>query len=207
MSELTRGEREKKLREGYILDAALSVFSEHGYDGASMDVIAKKAQFTKKTVYKYFPNKVDLYFAVVLQEFKNMSKAPIPDGKTAFEKIYNNSLRQYQRSKENPKLYKVLSEIGYVRRKDAISPHRDAWYKFDDIMFNEFSKLFEKGIKDGSIRSDIDPTMASFACGFLTSGLFKMLNEGGENFADHFDLDLEKFSIYTIELLLYSFKA
>ena len=69
---LSRREREKKLRESEIVKAAEVIFFEKGFENASMDEIAKSSEFTKRTLYKYFINKEDLFFAVVHEGFETL---------------------------------------------------------------------------------------------------------------------------------------
>jgi AcrR family transcriptional regulator len=58
---LRRGD---ELRQ-HILFKAKEVFLEAGFEGASMDLIAARAQTTKRTVYAHFENKERLFLAVV----------------------------------------------------------------------------------------------------------------------------------------------
>lgn len=48
-----------------ILEAAKSLFAQHGFDGASMDAIAKAADVSKLTVYSHFGDKDALFKAAV----------------------------------------------------------------------------------------------------------------------------------------------
>lgn len=48
-----------------IFDAAMALFLEEGFDGASMDRIAARAGVSKRTVYNRFKSKEDLFAAVV----------------------------------------------------------------------------------------------------------------------------------------------
>lgn len=48
-----------------ILDAAKQMFTEHGFDGASMDQIAAAAGVSKLTVYSHFGDKATLFAAAV----------------------------------------------------------------------------------------------------------------------------------------------
>src|SRR6266436_2972192 len=48
-----------------ILEAAKNVFSEQGYELATMDDIAERAGTTKRTVYAHFENKETLFAAMV----------------------------------------------------------------------------------------------------------------------------------------------
>lgn len=63
-----RGREGEKFR--LVLDTARSVFLEHGYDRASMDLIAHEAGVSKATVYAYFETKQQLLFKLVQEECK-----------------------------------------------------------------------------------------------------------------------------------------
>src|SRR5438128_4042305 len=55
----------RAVREQEMLDVAERVFAELGYDGASMDEIARGAGISKPMVYSYFGSKEGLYLALV----------------------------------------------------------------------------------------------------------------------------------------------
>lgn len=61
----SRWVRRKEARPGEILDAALTLFVEKGFAATKMEDIARKAGVTKGTPYLYFPNKEDIFKAVV----------------------------------------------------------------------------------------------------------------------------------------------
>lgn len=48
-----------------ILRAALLLFGEKGFDGTSMDMIARQIGYSKATLYQYFENKEELFSAVM----------------------------------------------------------------------------------------------------------------------------------------------
>jgi AcrR family transcriptional regulator len=56
--------RSETLRE-QILFTAQDIFLESGFERASMDVIAARAETTKKTLYAHFENKENLFLAVI----------------------------------------------------------------------------------------------------------------------------------------------
>jgi len=56
---------ERRVREGEILSAALSVFLRHGYGGSTLDQLAAAARVTKRTLYSYFGDKAALFAAMV----------------------------------------------------------------------------------------------------------------------------------------------
>ena len=46
-----RKQQEKEIKRKDIIDAAEKVFFANGYENSSMDAVAKKAEFSKRTVY------------------------------------------------------------------------------------------------------------------------------------------------------------
>jgi AcrR family transcriptional regulator len=55
-------------RRPQVLDAALSLFLEHGYDGTSMAAVADAAGVTKPVVYACFAGKDELFRALLARE-------------------------------------------------------------------------------------------------------------------------------------------
>ena len=50
-----------KLRRELIMEAALEVFSEKGYDGSTIKKIAERAKINQGLIYQHFESKQDLY--------------------------------------------------------------------------------------------------------------------------------------------------
>jgi AcrR family transcriptional regulator len=55
-------------RRPQVLDAALDLFLERGYEGASMQAVADRAEVTKPVVYACFPSKEELFRALLRRE-------------------------------------------------------------------------------------------------------------------------------------------
>ena len=60
-----RWRRRKDARPGEIIAAALASFAERGFAATRLDDIAARAGVTRGTLYLYFPNKEELFKAVV----------------------------------------------------------------------------------------------------------------------------------------------
>lgn len=57
-----------------ILEGARSAFLELGYEGTSVEEIARRAQVSKGTIYNYFPDKQTLFIAVVHGECQKQTQ-------------------------------------------------------------------------------------------------------------------------------------
>jgi AcrR family transcriptional regulator len=60
-SRAARAEQTRQL----VLDAARRLFTEYGYDAASLQMIADEVGLTKAAVYYYFPTKIEILRAVI----------------------------------------------------------------------------------------------------------------------------------------------
>src|SRR3982074_3733248 len=77
------GEEDSSKRR-QILDGARKVFMDLGFDGASMNEIARAAGVSKGTLYVYFADKSRLFEAIVWEESLDQGKVafnfdPTPD--------------------------------------------------------------------------------------------------------------------------------
>ncbi|MBI5530520.1 MAG: TetR/AcrR family transcriptional regulator [Candidatus Doudnabacteria bacterium] len=58
-----------------ILAAAKTAFAKWGYDSASMSIIARQAKVDKSSLYYFFKSKDDLFAAITLDTWQQLSKA------------------------------------------------------------------------------------------------------------------------------------
>jgi AcrR family transcriptional regulator len=65
----------REVRERQILDAAVLVFSDHGYHNASMDEISEVAGVSKPMIYAYLGSKEDLFAACIHREATQLLEA------------------------------------------------------------------------------------------------------------------------------------
>jgi AcrR family transcriptional regulator len=205
MNSLSRREREKLIREEEIIAAAEKIFLKKGFDAASMDEIAKEAEFTKRTLYQYFENKEDLYFAVVFKGFKmlyaSMDEA-YESEKTGYKKLQKASEYVYKFYKENPETFRILNYVGYVKRNSNESKRRSEFLKLNNKIFLLVAKIIEEGKADGSISNDSESQKTAFSLVFLLTAFFNQLSAVGNDFTKNFSLDIEDFSLFTIDLVL-----
>lgn len=61
----TKRAEKERARAFRLVDCALELFSKHGYDSVSVKKIAEAAGMAQGSLYNYFSNKEDLYWAVL----------------------------------------------------------------------------------------------------------------------------------------------
>lgn len=207
---LTRQERERQTRENEIVQAAESIFNEKGYHNASMDEIAEKAQFTKRTLYQYFKSKEDLYFAVVVQGHQKLFRflqSGLERGGNGFEKISEACAEYLRFYQQFPDFIRLLNYLGYVKSKADPTPRREELEESEQSVFQAVAAAVEEGKDDGSIKPEAEAEMTAYSLVYLVTGFFNQFSLTGKTFTQHLGLEPEKFIAYSLNLLLDSIRS
>ena len=150
-------------KTGAILRAATQVFAEQGYQAATMDAIAERAGIGKGTLYEYFRDKQDLFFAVFDDYIASMERL----ARQSMELPSNTAAAQIQQaihtvlaiSAEARDLFPLVFEFWSA----SASPDRRARVAtlFRDT-YAEFRRLIAGQIHKGQQKGEFDP--AADAC-------------------------------------------
>src|SRR5262245_48920718 len=57
-----------RAKEQEVLDVATAYFLKHGYQGASINAMARSSGISKESIYRYFSSKKQLFEAVIARE-------------------------------------------------------------------------------------------------------------------------------------------
>lgn len=208
MTELSRREKEREARKAEIVAAAEAVFRRSGYADASMDEIAKAAQFTKRTVYQYFRSKEDLLCAVALEGNKQLlarQQAALLEGGTGLDRFRRAALAYYEFCQEQPHLFQLMEDARRLKPKGEPSPHRLKLVQFRRRMLEEYMKVLAAGQEDGSIRADLEVKQEVYAVVLILAGFFQAVSETVQ--AGGLDLDSRALVDSTLALLADALRA
>ena len=171
-----------------------------------MDEIAKEAQFTKRTVYQYFENKDDLYFAVVLKGFKKLfariSEANKKE-KSGYDKLERTCISYYQFYRENPDVIRLINYLGNVQQKSSTGgKHKNELTEFNNVMLRDIADIIEEGKTDGSIQFGMDTDKTALCLLLLITGFYNQLLINTGSFTEILPSDQEDVCFYPIELII-----
>jgi AcrR family transcriptional regulator len=204
METISRKEKEKLARKEDILNAAEKVLASMGYNKASMEEIAKEAQFSRKTVYQYFTDKEDLFFSVlnrVFQRLLNYCTEATKTGTTGFEKLKNLTFAYYNFYQNFPTIMDLMTNVGHIKSNEKNAAKVDVFNNLSKLIVEEIEKAIKEGQSDGSIRSDLDSTYLANSSQFMLTGFFCMISASGKTFTNHFSIDQNDFIKFNLNLL------
>ncbi|MDG2111985.1 MAG: TetR/AcrR family transcriptional regulator [Actinomycetota bacterium] len=165
-------------RREQLLDVAMTVFSEHGYHGASMNDVAAQAGVTKPVLYQHFPSKRELYLELIdgvssqLAEGVTVAAAGATDGRSQAEAALTAYFRFVE---ENQRAFRLLFGRGAPREEEFGSGSR----LVEDRMAATIS-----GLLDDRMDSETREVYARAIVGMSEGVCRHWVSQGSRNSAD-----------------------
>ncbi|MBF4481883.1 MAG: TetR/AcrR family transcriptional regulator [Dehalococcoides mccartyi] len=139
---------EKRRQE--ILDAALKVFAEQGYQGATISQISEAAGTSLGLLYHYFSNKEALMEAVIAEHsFLPLLKNIIAkQGKQSIESVLSQLCLQFYRLLESKKELVAI----FLREGTSNPAVSQVWFSMIRQGVTSLISLLDQGVKQGVLK-------------------------------------------------------
>jgi len=181
MGTAERREKERTIRLDDIVDAAERVFFEKDGQDATMDDVAREADFSKRTLYKYFSSKDSLMLAISLRGYRALNlmlektMADVRDG-NAMERLeaYGRTYVEF-RDRYPGHFTTILAYRTLESDLSGTDPIATQCYQEGEKPTGLIEATIREGILDGSVRADIDPVEASIVLWADLVGLLLIL--------------------------------
>jgi TetR/AcrR family transcriptional regulator len=205
-----RKERERIERRETIIDAAEEVINEKGFDAATVDEIAERAELGKGTLYLYFKSKASIYLAISERGSKilnsEMAKILTLDltGLEMLRKLGEEYLKFIQ---ANPIYFNAFAfyENMMDQEKLAESEIAQNCEKHAQDAMTYIVRALQIGMQDGSIDNSYDPKELGVIIWGASKGIVQMafLKNKGHYYKmlDEIDFSLESLIVSFIELI------
>jgi AcrR family transcriptional regulator len=142
----TLREKRQEKRTQEILEAALKLFDEKGYGGASMEDIAEASLLTRAGLYKYFADKAKLLGALrtwKIQTLQERLEKTLEPTQSFTEKIHIITREMLLFQNDNRGFFRLLFSAGSLAELDA-----DETFAALSILL---TKVIAEGIEQGEV--------------------------------------------------------
>jgi AcrR family transcriptional regulator len=175
------------LRKDQILDAALTVLVQNGYEGSRMDDVVSESQLSKGAIYWYYKSKKDMYLdlvnfwvirysATINHLVENDQAAP-----DQLKSLFNYFIDQYE---SDPDPFIALTEFWSMAQKD--DDFRAKLQKVYSQFLEVLEKIVAKGVKDGDFKKlDIRITAMSIMLNVESINWFTLFDTHGVSARDY----------------------
>ncbi len=170
MGAITRKEKEREIRRKDIIDAAEKIFFAKGFGYATMDDVAKAAEFSKRTVYVYFRSKEQLYFEIMIRGYKllnGMCEKALGEsgGNSGTDKLRLLGKTLIDFEHRHPEYFKAIMdyENGDMDFDNNDDKSMEECYREGERLFGFLKDALYQGIKEGTVLAGIDVISTALA--------------------------------------------
>ena len=174
-------------RKAQILDAALAVIVQKGYENSRMDDIVASSKMSKGAIYWYYKSKKEIYLSLVNHWVHNYSAVLnhiVDTDRSASDQL--RSLFQYftVQYEKDPVVFKALLEFWSMAGRDP--EFNDKLQKVYSEFVNLISTIIQQGMDNGEFKNlDVDITAMSIMVnieGIMWFTLFKLKNTSAREY-------------------------
>jgi AcrR family transcriptional regulator len=180
----------------WILEVAEDLFIQKGIELVTIGDIAKASRLTRATIYKYFSNKEQIaqeIFLSVTKGWRDRNEREVWSFQgTGYQRLEKFVTSFFDYLFQNPRETSFVAELNYLYAKQWSAEmfantmlenlQEDRQFVFNSI---------QMGMKDGSLRTDIDPELMLAAFFNFISGTFSRLGEMGDKVEKEFGMDTQ----------------
>jgi len=159
---MNRSKRQKEFdfKRSLIIEAAKKIFFEKGFEAATIDDIAKEADYSKGSIYSYFNSKNEICFSIINPYFENILtkiKDITQSDKAGIEKLISIKEQFINDFSDDANFCSMFDSFRYHRGE--CSQLRDEMSKNESI--NEeinqcFESIIQEGKRDKTIKESVD---------------------------------------------------
>ena len=155
-------EKQNKDKQKRIIEAAILEFSEKGFENANTNKIARNANISVGSLFKYFENKTDLFLYIVKlaeAELESQIHSVLSMGKGFFETVgmILSLIDEYSKTdKALVRLYYEMTSIGQSSLVETVVS------TLEKVAGSEYKTIIKKAQDRGEIRADVDPAVVAF---------------------------------------------
>lgn len=165
---LSRKERERKQHENDILESALALFAEKGYENVSVSEIAEKAEFGTGTLYNFFESK-ELLFREIVRKYLDAAqqclKQALDSDTDIISRLKAFAVAKGEFVRDNLKFVRVYMHD--LRNPSLVSLQKEIIPAIENIHLR-LEVLFRQGIEKGIFKKH-DPYILAVSFNGLSS--------------------------------------
>ncbi len=183
--------RSEKTRQR-IMSYAMHIFSERGFRRITVEEICSGVAVSKRTFYKYFPNRDALVEALVADRMGGVGPKIMANLQS------DKPVRQIMKDHYEILTTEVFQQVSSQMMFDIQTLMPELWEQilsFRSFIFDEIGKLIRRGQADGSLRRDMDPETA----GRLIQGILNRV--ANPDFANELGMTMDQLAGGLLKIL------
>ena len=201
----TRTQRTIAFNRRNILEAADKLFCKNGVEKTTMEQLATAAGYSKPTLYGYFKDKDEVYFALVL-EFMEKIVVKVDkaiDEQNVFSDIFTKICQDVFRLATRYPLYfeGLIGTINVNIKADDTQQNYKDIYRLGEVLNEKLLNILQQGKDEGVINTALDNSAILLFVWSSVAGIIRMINHK-KDYLKMLQLIEKDFSAFCFERLL-----
>jgi AcrR family transcriptional regulator len=155
---VTEAHREERRRQ--ITDGARRAFGEHGYAGATVEMLEREIGLSRGAIFSYFPSKLDLFVALAQEDQRRLIDLWLERG---FEGVVRHIVE------DDPEWIGAYLEVSRMLRTDP--ELRDRWRTLNPEGQTTLEAHYRRLRESGEIRDDVSLDTLGRFLGIVFDGI------------------------------------
>ncbi|MGM7683232.1 TetR/AcrR family transcriptional regulator [Cytobacillus sp. Hm23] len=161
-----------------IIDSAEEVFTQLGYDGATLDQVAEHANMTKGAVYWHFTSKSELFLALIDRSLKQLLYHLPQQSKDVFysynpQEALSNLLQSQFMSCEHDQGQRPTLFFEFISKRRDEEIHKKLHQSFSQL-FNGTTEIIQQMQQQKRLNDDLDPHKLAVTLHAIMNGMILM---------------------------------
>ncbi len=155
MKKKSKNKKRNREKELHILESALKIFGEKGFEAATISAISREANISEVTLYEYFESKEDVIFSIAelytRREVERMKQVEpyIHGSREKMRVIIQGFLEFYE-------TYPLYASVALLTLKGNRNFLKSTAYATIREATRSILDAFEQGVEEGVFRNDVD---------------------------------------------------
>jgi AcrR family transcriptional regulator len=159
-----RGPTADSERRKDIIERAAPILMKEGYNGISMNELARRLHLTKPGLYYHFKDKQELLYAAMHRSMDFIEKMSLQATVTAGDNeqrlreiLYQHALKVAQNQRKGALTAMIIDDVEFLRPEDrrVITQRKRAYFELVRAIVAQLQK-------EGRLRKGVDPTVGTF---------------------------------------------
>jgi AcrR family transcriptional regulator len=160
---LSRKAIERETRQRYVLAAARKLLAGRGIENTTMEDIAQAVEYTRRTLYAYFPSRDEIYLQVFIDDLSSRWAAQqealaevAAESGLARILVWGESFYAYSRANPLSLQMHLYFDFKGIDRNRITRKTFNRFRTLNTELAEGLREIFQQGVKDGSLQPDLD---------------------------------------------------
>jgi AcrR family transcriptional regulator len=205
-----RREEEKERRRLEIIEAAERLYVSSGWDGLTMEQLAREARLSRALLYVYFKDRAELHLAIVARAFELVQqrfREAAGRAVLGLDKVQAIGRAYVAFSHEFPHYFDACARFQAAQHQADGSSVLQECAAAGDAAIAEVVAALEIGRADGSVRPDLEPAaLTATALWGFTHGIIQLMATKGSGLLRQ-GVTQDQLADHSLQLLRHSLRG